>query len=333
MSKWLRIKITAKQRISLGVGNEKSFLTRTHPYLPGSVVRGALAATWLRESNGTADSLFTTVFEQGRFSPAFPSGAVLENQSVKQCKYHDGNSGHPEFVDLAFDHTGNSETHCGAGRDDLKGNVSGVRVGTRVTTALDPGKNTASEGKLFSREYLEKGTVFAGYVCLPDSADAALDFLMRISSAFFGGRSSVMGRSDIKWEELSEAPGLSTVNTAEPVVIRTISPTILVDSYGLPSIDLAAALQEASVGTVEATWSNPPRVESGIAGGWHMATGLPKPAEIALVPGAVAKLTGVDLQNLKQLLDSGLGLRTNEGYGWVEVVTEPWAPTAEGAAR
>ena len=323
MPRWLQVTVTSEQRTSFGTGGERAYLTHSHPYLPGSVLRGALAGAWLREGgNGTE---FQQVFEAGRFGPALPAWVDVEPQSVGRCKYHQG-SAHDEYIDYAFNPDSEHEerTHCAA-RERLKGSFTRSHLVTRVATALEPRTNTAAESQLFARELIEKGTRFVGQVVLDDSVgQSALGKLTTVTKAFFGGRSSILGRCEVAWSELDGAPGTEKPNNAQPVVLRTLSPTILVDDAGLPSTDFAAAIQ-ALVGLAPVkTWAD--RMESGLAGGWHAASGLPKPTEMAVVPGAVARLPGLTREQLSTLLDHGVGLRRNEGYGWLEVVPKAWTP-------
>ena len=60
--------------------------------------------------------------------------------------------------------------------------------------------------------------------------------------------------------------------------------------------------------------------------GWHMASGTPKPGDIAIAPGAVVKLREPGRDTVLELLERGLGTRRAEGFGWLETVTKPWRP-------
>jgi len=60
--------------------------------------------------------------------------------------------------------------------------------------------------------------------------------------------------------------------------------------------------------------------------GWHLASGTPKPGDIAIAPGAVVKLREPGRDKVLKLLERGLGTRRAEGFGWLEQVTKPWRP-------
>lgn len=322
MAEWYTVTVTSQQRTSFGTGGERAYLTRTYPFLPGSVLRGALAAAWLRDG-GRTDEDFREIFECGRFSPAFPAWVQVESQSVSACRYHQPGSDHDEYIDRAFwEPTGTEAGSCGAGREQLKGACTRAGLVTQVATAIEPRRNTVADGQLFAREMIEKGTEFTGHIVLPDGTDGTP--LERIGLAFFGGRSSVLGRCTVRVERRASHPAPQSTGH---VVVRTLSPTILVDDAGLPSTDLGAALERVTGARPSRLWAS--RAESGLASGWHSASGLPKPAEIALSPGAVAVLDGDGPDRLTTLLDEGLGLRRSEGYGWVELVHQPWEPASE----
>ncbi len=313
MSTRWRITLHTKQRISLGTGSEKAFLTRSHPYVPGSVVRGALAAAWVREG-GERNADFQNIFEGGRFSHAFPEGVAVQSQSVVRKKY--GSNTADDDRDLAFDNTPKETSEEQLKGDcDFASNFSAQKQRTVTATALEPRRHVAKDGSLFSREALEKGTSFIGTIVLPDSVSPKL--LLKLTTIFVGGRSSVMGRTEVRIEE--EPPlKLPEDNT---IIIRTLSQAIIVDDFGVPVTNFKEALEILDIDVVK-VWAL--RVNSGIAGGWHAASGLPKPMEIGLAPGATAKIKRPSNEMLEKLLDEGIGLRRSEGYGWVEIVDKSY---------
>ncbi len=313
MSTRWKITLNTKQRISLGTGSEKAFLTRSHPYVPGSVVRGALAAAWLREGYPHSTA-FQQIFENGRFSDALPEGVAVQSQSVVRKKY--GSHTVDDDRDLAFDDTPKELSEEPLKGDyDFASNFSAQKQRTVTATALEPRRHVAKDGSLFSREALEKGTSFIGTIVLPDSVSPKL--LLKLTTIFVGGRSSVMGRTEVRIEE--EPPlKLPEDNT---IIIRTLSQAIIVDDFGVPVTNFKEALEILDIDVVK-VWA--PRVNSGIAGGWHAASGLPKPMEIGLAPGATAKIKRPSNEMLERLLDEGIGLRRSEGYGWIEIVDKSY---------
>lgn len=314
---WLDVSLTSNQRISLGTGGQRAFLTRTFPLIPGSVLRGALAAAWLRE-HGNAQP-FSAVMENSRFGPLLPEGVDIAPQSVWSCKYHGSQSDCEHFQDRAF---GENETTCGTA-EPLKGGYRSNLIPRAVTaTALEPGRHVAKKQHLFSRETLPATTTFQGHIYVPDSLET--DTLCSLTRVFVGGRTSIMGRSAITIRKRDDSPYELTLNPdVDEVVLRTLSPTILVDDAGLPSTNLRGALEAVGL-TVKESW--PVRVEPDSCGGWHAASGLPKPSEIAVAAGATVKveMTG----SVSKVLAHGIGLRRAEGYGWLIPAGKPWRPPA-----
>lgn len=248
------------------------------------------------------------------FSDALPEGVAVQSQSVVRKKY--GSHTVDDDRDLAFDDTPKELSEEPLKGDyDFASNFSAQKQRTVTATALEPRRHVAKDGSLFSREALEKGTSFIGTIVLPDSVSPKL--LLKLTTIFVGGRSSVMGRTEVRIEE--EPPlKLPEDNT---IIIRTLSQAIIVDDFGVPVTNFKEALEILDIDVVK-VWA--PRVNSGIAGGWHAASGLPKPMEIGLAPGATAKIKRPSNEMLERLLDEGIGLRRSEGYGWIEIVDKSY---------
>jgi CRISPR-associated protein (Cas_Cmr3) len=99
-------------------------------------------------------------------------------------------------------------------------------------------------------------------------------------------------------------------------VIRLRSPGVLVDDLGRPSRDPNPA-------ELAGLFGSPARVERHWArwqsiGGWHVASRLPKPTELAVAAGStygVATERPLEEAALVELSRRGLGLRRHEGFG------------------
>ena len=79
----LPVSVTARQRLALGTGSEVSFFTGSHSFVPGSVLRGALAAAWIAEHGPPARAAasgaeFRDLFDGPvRYGPLYLPGIVL----------------------------------------------------------------------------------------------------------------------------------------------------------------------------------------------------------------------------------------------------------------
>lgn len=328
MKAWYRVTVTAEQRLTLGMGGERAYLTHSHPFIPGSVMRGALAASWMA-GGGQRDSSFRRTFELGRFGPAFPHSIGVDWQSVRKCKYH-REGGHELFHDEALlGPLAVGERGC-HGYVPLSGGYSGGNLVTETTTAMSPRRHVADDSKLFAREAIERletspadgmqrKTMFVGHLVMPAGDNTRL---ASIDTAYLGGRGSVRGRATLAIEPVERPlPQME----GDLLLLRTLSPAILVDAAGAPSDDFRAAIEGLGIEVVR-HWAH--RVNGDAAGGWHNASGLPKPTEIAIAPGAVAVVRWPSNAILIGLLDGGLGLRTSEGYGWIEAATPTSAAVA-----
>lgn len=322
-----RVSVELHQTASFGRGQERAYLTRTAPVIPGATIRGALAAAWRREG-WPSDASFAETFDGDvRFSPLVPRDMRLQPLSVYACKYHDVGAGHPAQTDLAFESGGFIPDDCGSRGERLKGGYlpspgsRGIR--TASSTRISRRTQTAQASNLFTREGHPPSTVFTGHII---GDPALVDRLCDVHDIVVGGRRSVMGGAGMTIERGAGPLSLPDSPRGE-VVIRAISPTILVDAAGRPATALAPSLGEMGLRVdPRRVWDD--RLTADGTGGWHAASGLPKPAELAIVAGATAVLLDPDPSRLQTLLEAGLGLRRAEGYGWFEVATAPAAPQA-----
>lgn len=335
MTTWLKITALSSQEITVGSGAEKAFLTPSQQYIPGSTLRGALAAAW-RAKYGDGHPAFRGLFDGAvRFGPLIAANSDVESQSVWKCKYHSDPS-EPKYIDDAFAcaHCHHEAVEavcstcgvsrltppimCGRPAERLKGGIAWPRSNTKNTkvvasTAIHPTRKTALKSSLYAREAHRRRTVFQGHVVGDEELLAKLSELTEVT---IGGRQSIMGRATLTRERDED---VLPNDMPDPVVLRTISPTILLDDAGRPSLDLASALAGLDVVHV---WGG--RMASGGTSGWHAASGTPKPEDVALAPGTVIAIRGAGPDRIADLLRQGLGTRRAEGFGWLEVVPEPW---------
>lgn len=323
----LKVTVRAEQPLALGITAEVSFFTNSHPFVPGSVLRGALAAAWIAEygpptrARGVAHAeRFRELFDgRIRYGPLFPAGSQREPLSVRHCKYPKSDSlaaCQAVAVDLAFERR-DSCTGCGGELEPSKGELilpAGLVLHRRVRTSIDPTTSLARDGHLYATAAIPVGTSLVGRV------HGTHPWLVDPRVLRLGGRRSVGGAAAYRVEP---APVASvSLAVGDPLVFRLVSPAILVDMAGRPRLDPDPDLDLGEGLALADSWSRPMPWD-----GWHAASGLPKPREICAAAGSTYRVTGNhdDLVRLgDRLLRRGLGLRRAEGFGAVEIAAGPW---------
>jgi CRISPR-associated protein Csx10 len=322
----VRVTATAQQRLALGTAAEVSYFTGSHDHVPGSVLRGALAAAWIAEHGtptrgGAQQAEFRALFDGDiRYGPLLPDGSQMVPLSVWRCKYPIDDDCRAVVVDRAFEN-GDRCPSCGWLLAQSKGGRAGApRMERSMRTSIDPRNGRAADGELYAHAALPTGTVLTGTV------QGRHPWLESQRTVWLGGRRTVGGEAALTWTPIPERPVPAwTAAGADALVIRLVSPAAFVDLAGRPrpdpdpSLDLCGAtVAPGDAWTRRVEWS-----------GWHAASRLPKPTELVAAPGSTYRITG-PRDVLDELADRihryGLGLRRAEGFGVAEVATGPWRP-------
>ena len=316
-----------KQAISAAAEREAGSYAPVFHLVPGWVLRGALASRWIREhgrpvAGSARRNEFLDLFEGSlRYGPMVVAGSSIEPLSVAGCKYPKGEECSVSFIDLAFaDAT--SCPKCGGPLEPLKGAVRGVKVAARARVSLDASER-AHDGSLFTREEIPAGVTVKGMV------DGDHPWLAGLANepVWFGGRRSTAGRVDVTAASaVVEQPKLAAGGM---LVVRCTSPLISVDGFARPLLEPAVRELAQALGVDESAIRMRQRfVRPVTVGGWHLASALPKPREIAAAAGStfVYEVDGVSESGLRRLAGVGLGLRQREGFGWIEVNPVEWSP-------
>ncbi|GLI00904.1 type III-B CRISPR module-associated Cmr3 family protein [Phytohabitans aurantiacus] len=325
----LRVSITALQPLALGTASEVSFFTGSHAFVPGSVLRGALAAAWIAEkgppASGDSAAQFRELFDgEIRFGPLDPDGSFRVPLSVTTCKYPRGQACAATVVDLAFEPVAPCPG-CGRRMAPSKGQLTlpdEARLRRVVRTSIDPKTMRVKEGELYGHDALPAGTRLTGTVFGTDG------WLLKPRTLRLGGRRSVGGAADYHADEANPPAAPSTSGT---LVVRLTSPAVFVDQAGRPRLDPDPDLDLPAGVRLDESWTRPL-----VWSGWHAASRLPKPADVCAAPGSTYRLVGdpatVDAF-AQRMLDDGIGLRRAEGFGVAEIAEGPWRPPAVHAQR
>jgi CRISPR-associated protein Csx10 len=329
----LDVTVTARQAMSLGSSSEVSYFTDSHPFVPGTVLRGALAAAWIAEhgepqrSAGSARR-FRELFDGGiRFGPLYPRDSQRIPLSVLRCKYPVGERCRRVVVDQAFE-DGYACPGCGQRLEPSKGELllpEKTQLRRITRTSIDRTTMRAKDGELYSRAALPAKTVLQGSIFGRD------EWLERDRTLRMGGRGSVGGAAEyvalpagvpepLPPDRVAEGSGDPAV-----LVVRLVGPAVFVDPAGRPRLEPHPDLDLMEGVSPDRSWVRPV-----VWSGWHAASRLPKPVETCAAPGSTYRFTG-DPDALaalaRRVLDDGIGLRRVEGFGVAEVVTGPWRGT------
>lgn len=322
------VAMTLMQRSHLGTGPRAAFRQKTLTHVPGSVLRGALAAAWIAAHDGTIPKAdrgeFIELFEHGvSYGPLFASRPPLplslrvhQYPATARCAQSAWNEAQLDAMPPRLCPQCESPITRVSPEVDPFVSLPRTVVPATVTqthVSIDRDGVAADRG-LFVRQSLEPvdQQPFVGYV--EGSADA-LKVLTSLQDLRIGGRRSSGGRAKLQWRQVAYlAPRPLDSQT---IVVRLISPGIFVDDRGAPSPvpnsrDLKAALGVPAV--VQRRWTRWTEV-----GGWHIASGLPKHTEQAVAAGSTYVITTREPLLTEGVigLGRGLGLRRNEGFGAV----------------
>lgn len=270
----IEVTVTPSETVSMGRGPTRGSWVPTHTHIPGTVLRGALARAWLIEHGRTEPGSpqrdkFCALFERGvRFGPLFAPGSMVVPLSVRRCKYRSI----PECAQVWHDEAEQTTPpaaceHCGGplepGRGEVEFVVTGSPVRRRTRVALDK-QETAREGMLYDRDEIpaDPQRSFTGRIT------GGGDWLHQPHELFIGSKLSTRGAADYL-----PSPGQDRPVPDKPerrLVLRLLSPAILVDECGRPTLEPNPAALQQALGCgvrIERRWTRRERLH-----GWHAAS-------------------------------------------------------------
>ncbi|WP_459714503.1 type III-B CRISPR module-associated Cmr3 family protein [Actinophytocola sp. KF-1] len=295
------------------------------------MLRGAYAAAWIRRHgiDVTTSPEFSAVFEgTGTFGPLHTDTSLPLPLSVFRHKYQPS----PRCERLWWDRAlGAAETECPhcrqllePGRGEPIGEIPRVH---RTRAALDM-DGVARTAQLFQTSALPTGTQLHGWVTGPAVRALRLGD-STISRLKFGGDRSTHGAVTITVDDDMPTPLETSVSEGSVmVVLRLAAPGVFLDQYGLPADRPDTDELREHLGCADAeivgAWTRWTEV-----GGWHAASGLPKPRDRAVAAGSTYQVrcgTAPAPDALTALRARGVGLRRREGFGALYVPPSPPLP-------
>jgi CRISPR-associated protein Csx10 len=316
MSEHVRITVTLTQPVAAGRNVRADSRQDTHNHIPGSVLRGALAAAWIHRRGQEVTQLpeFLETFEgAGSFGPLHSEASLPVPLSVKRHKYAASENCRSEW-DAAYDE---HATTCDECEDPLvfsKGQARGrVPLETRTTTALTA-EGVARDGHLFTQSMLKEQARLSGWLHGP-ATRALFCGDEPIHTLSFGSRRSLRGSVTLAVDTTAEPDPVECVG--QDVILRLAAPAAFCDDFGFPADqpDLRELSDVLGVEALEVVgaWTRWDEV-----GGWHAASGLPKPVERAVAAGSTYRIRCAEApspESRRTLAARGIGLRRREGFG------------------
>jgi CRISPR-associated protein Csx10 len=313
------LRLTLRQPAQIGDRSREDFVHSTLDYIPGTVIRGAFAGAWLAR-NGVSEpgtpqrEEFLRLFEGPvRFGALLRTGTEFAPLSLLVHKYpanHD--CAVREYDRAVIDDVPPRCPQCHSPFEPQKPGLRGRGPGKKRRTSVSIGESgVARRGQLFTRESLQAGQDFTGTLV---AGAADIGILGSLGPIRVGGRRTTHGLAEVVIREAAPVPAVEVHDGK--LIIRLRSPGIFTDSHGRPIPEPDQAELVHVLGTeakVERRWFRWEQV-----GGWHAASGLPKPAELAVAPGSTYVISTeepVAKSRLAALELRGLGLRRHEGFG------------------
>ncbi len=275
-------------------------------YIPGGLIRGA-AVNAYGGTKDASDDTFRRLFLNGsaRFLNAYPlaEGKKISTPTpilYKKPKYFEGSD---------FSFVANDKVH--ALEEEWQ-----INVHTQRDAKL--GHATTDAGAVYRYIALPAGMVLQGAILTENAEDAkTLESLLKDKNLLLGkARTAGYGHATLDTQPLGDwhtFPGVS----GDTFTLTLLSPVIVRDEYGQPTLNISHALQArlgVAVKILEAYQ------KSDVVGGFNRTWGLPLPQVTAIAAGSHFVVnTSASTTALQALHESGLGERRAEGFGWVSI--------------
>ncbi len=324
----------------------------SYPYLPGSVLRGALIGRYLRQSNlselNLADPLVQGMFFDDRqtyYLNAYPV-SHFGHRTLPTFRSWMQEKG-ADFPLMAYDasilNEGSEDSPVSPrsldrpfwGYDDDDGEDRNVnlyqpskRINIHNARDRSRGRGTETEGEIFCYEAINSSELFESIIICPDSYVAEFEKLLQNQDFWVGGSQSAgYGHIQVTYQLCSEPwREVGRVNDPESdkCQITLLSDVILRDEMGqiIASPDLLVQTINQTFGIKLCMHSaQHSYVGHTIVGGFNRKWGLPLPQMPALAMGSVLVLSGELLtsQQIKQIESRGIGERCIDGFGRLAV--------------
>ncbi len=309
----------------------------TFPYIPGSVLRGALIARYNQPIN-LADATVKSLFFSNdvRFLHAYP---LLEHNQRAIPLPHlltvdTSNESLESIADT--DPTSRSAKDKGLPPEWLGCNGNSAHkfrtmrhLNIHTTRNRAKGRSTRASGAVYRYVAIAPGQTFQAVILGDATALGELKTLLGQQPTVWMGGARSAGYGEVllstdeivsDWHETAAAPAAQT-----PIVMTLLSDAIVRDHDGQYARSLTGSMFGLPNATID--WQQS-KVKYTVVGGFNRKWGLPLPQTPALAAGSVLTWDNVQPTELALLAERGIGERRNEGYGRVS-----FDPTLQNSTR
>jgi len=326
----------------------------SYPYVPGSMVRGAAVAAYLRDQglsslDAGAEDVRRLFFDgRTRFLNAYPvddkgDRTLPTPRSLFDVKNENGpvydfahevlHEVHDEKVQFT---AAARETQPFCRIDGAQIHFISLKRRVNVHTKRDRVKGRATEknGAVFQYDAIDKGQVLFGWALVDDDADAErLIPLLQTIQRFGGSSNSGYGRVSTEVDASQavgqkpwrEAPGANrAIEAGDTFVLTLLSDTLVRDvNTGQNTWDILPCLTNALGVAIERVQVMEEEEQRGVwrleaVGGFNRTWGLPLPQAQAIAGGSVfvfQTTAPISSQMIADLEWRGIGERRAEGFG------------------
>lgn len=279
-------------------------------YIPGGLIRGAAVNAYGGKKDANDDT-FRRLFLNGktRFLNAYPLSKDGKRTHPTPLKFKK-----PKYFD-ASEYSSIEGGKILALEEEWQ-----INVHTQRDAKL--GHATTEAGAVYRYIALPAGMTLQGAVITESNEDAeTLKTLLNNKSLLLGkARTAGYGHAVLNTDPLGDWQKFASTTT-DIFTITLLSPTIVRDEYGQPTLDISHALK-TRLG-LDALTIEEASQKSEVVGGFNRTWGLPLPQVTALAAGSYFKIeANVDAKKLQALQETGIGERRAEGFGWVAVNLE-----------
>lgn len=298
------------------------------PFIPAIMIRGALAAHWMKthdapESGDYADDEeFRKLFIEGLcYQPAYPTDAKRQRYfpvPASVVRYKVRQTSVCEFVDLAVDEPPQAQT-----KRISNGMVFAPHDEQNKVYKIEPTytehMHHSQAGELFSyRALAENGRYLARINGEPDTVRLMYEFIKEnMITELHIGRSRTAQYGCVSIEKVTSRKEEQTMVSGKRFAMTLQTPTILLDEFGTASTDCKSLLSHLKMKLnaelkMEACFSVPDSVE-----GYNPQWRLSKQPVLTL--GARTTVVFSSGKGLELPAYLWLGERNSEGYGLVQL--------------